>query len=284
MSLSISKVVLQNAIAIVLAVCVVIVTASLFKPSFMRGSQSQQAVVRRVSDWMPLIAGRNPTVGFPSAPVKIIEFSDYECSACRSLEQNLHLLYQLEPMNVMLIRYNFPLTNIHPHAYAAALAASCAEKQNVYEPYQRALFTRDFSDFHQESWTELAKNTGVPDVRSFSRCVAEQHTKASILSDEEIGKKLGIEATPTLIINGDVVVGSHSVEALRKVVGDALARTNHPATKRWVNLKQRLYELIAAPTRVDQESGTYLSVITFSRRPAPQKGCGTLCPKSATKF
>jgi protein-disulfide isomerase len=211
----------QNLVTGVLVVCAVVVTFSVWRTYRLASATSYLPPTRRISGWDSLGNDREPSLGAPSSAVRIVEFSDYECRFCRQLEGNLQELVRIYPGAVQVKRYEFPLTDIHPHAYQAAIAAECAAEQGVYEPYQVLLFENG-ADLGKADWIALAQQAGVPKLPAFSLCVLQQQTREIVSADQEVGNRLGVRATPTLIIDGSVVEGVSSPEGIKQLVQQAL--------------------------------------------------------------
>ncbi|MGH9680454.1 MAG: DsbA family protein, partial [Candidatus Acidiferrales bacterium] len=75
-----------------------------------------------------LIPGNSPSTGPKDAKITLIEFADFECPSCRRLDLILRQLLVEHP-EIRLVYKNFPLTNLHPWAMTAAIAAECTYKQ-----------------------------------------------------------------------------------------------------------------------------------------------------------
>jgi protein-disulfide isomerase len=196
-----------NALTAVLLLCAVLVTASVVHREF-GGQPRQFHIARHLSKWQYLVKDRH-LVGNADAPIKIIEFVDYECPACRDLEPKLKKAIQKQSRRFALVRYSFPLSKIHPHAYDAAVAAKCAARQGIFGRYREALF-QNGSPFENPDFVKLAARSGIRNIGVFKSCVRQEATADLIKADRETGKRLNIRGTPTLIINGDVIPGTHS--------------------------------------------------------------------------
>jgi protein-disulfide isomerase len=162
----------------------------------------------------------HPYKGDPNAPVIIEEYSDYQCPFCsRFFAQTLPELLdnQIAAGDAMLIYYDFPLTNIHPQASAAANAARCAGEQGAvaYWDMHDMLFSRPDEWSNQDAaavFGDFAEELGL-DVDAFEECVAEDRYAAEVEADLNAGAALGISGTPTFVINGQLLVGAQPVDA-----------------------------------------------------------------------
>lgn len=86
--------------------------------------------------------GDAPVKGPADAPVTIIEYSDFECPFCQRAYPTVEQVMSEYEGKVKLAYKHLPLTNLHPHAEAAAIASVCAEQQGKFWEYHDILFTK----------------------------------------------------------------------------------------------------------------------------------------------
>src|SRR3989344_6274822 len=74
------------------------------------------------------VSASDHILGNPTAPVVIIEYSDFDCDFCRGFHDTLHQIIVDEAAsgNVAWVFRQFPLSEIHPNARAHARASECA--------------------------------------------------------------------------------------------------------------------------------------------------------------
>jgi protein-disulfide isomerase len=109
-------------------------------------NNSAPATVERVE----VAIGDLPVKGQASAPVTIIEFSDYECPFCERFFTQTEVQLRKEYVDTGKVKFyyrDFPLTQIHPGAQKGAEAARCAGDQNKYWEYHDGLFQNQASIF-----------------------------------------------------------------------------------------------------------------------------------------
>ena len=156
-------------------------------------------------------------LGPPSAPVTIVEFSDFECAYCRQNHQLLEQLVARRPGQVRVLYRHFPLDascndavtqTIHPRACRAAEAAECAAAQNHFGEMAEALFAHQ-GELFEANLERLARDIGL-DVEGFRRCMKSRQGLDRVVADTRAGSALHVTSTPTLLINGRKVVGSLS--------------------------------------------------------------------------
>jgi protein-disulfide isomerase len=166
--------------------------------------------------------------GSASAPVWVIEVSDFQCPFCRQFHDEsygeLKRAY-VDSGKVRLAYVNFPLS-MHRNAYAASEAAMCAAAQEKFWPMHDALFTTQKQweglAAPQQLFDSLAAAQGV-DLASFRKCVSGHLTKPLIDADIDRATKQGVESTPTFLIGGMMVTGAQPLANFRHAIDSALA-------------------------------------------------------------
>lgn len=210
---------LQNLLTAVLVLCALVVTGLLVRRELFPAAASDQGPRERVvRDWQSYAVPRH-RAGPAGAPVTIVEFSDFQCPFCKTVAGRLDSLRARFPEDVAVVYRHFPL-RIHPHAVSSARASECAAEQGRFWQMHDALFARQDS-IGQLSWSRFASAAGVPDPASFQRCIERQEF-TGLHEDTLAGKRLAIEATPTLLINRYQLVGAPPLDALEEYVRRAL--------------------------------------------------------------
>ncbi|MGH7779525.1 MAG: thioredoxin domain-containing protein [Candidatus Binataceae bacterium] len=164
-------------------------------------------------------AGR-PSIGPANAPVTIVEFSDFQCPFCERAEPTVKQVIQKYGDKVRLVYIDFPLP-MHSHALDAAKAGQCAEEQGKFWPLHDQLFANQ-SKLAPADLKATAKKIGL-DTTKFDACFDQAKTEATVMSELEQGKSLGIDGTPTFYINGRQLVGAQPIEAFSQVIDNELA-------------------------------------------------------------
>jgi protein-disulfide isomerase len=167
------------------------------------------------------ITRADPAAGAPSAPIEIIEFSDFECPYCRQLEPVLRQLRAKYGDRLRLIWKDFPLP-IHSRARGAAEAARCAADQGRFWEFHDVLFANQQA-LGPDDLKRHAKATEL-DVDQFGQCIDRGAHRSEISADLEEGARQGVEATPTVFINGRVVIGAQPLGAYETVIEEELSR------------------------------------------------------------
>jgi protein-disulfide isomerase len=172
--------------------------------------------------------------GSATAPVWVIEVSDFQCPYCKQWhEQTYHQLRDefVRTGKVRLAYVNFPLAQ-HVHARPAAEAAMCAGAQGKFWEMHDALFENQAKWQSLPSSTSyfesLARDIGV-DVARWRQCIQSGKMKGWINADHDRAQKAGVASTPTFIIGNRMFLGAQPIENLRAAIDSALA-TSKKAT------------------------------------------------------
>lgn len=161
-----------------------------------------------------------PILGDVNAPVKIIEFTDFECHFCGRVQPALQEALKTYPAQVSLVFKNFPLS-MHRHAHAAHLAAMCAHEQDKFWEYRNVLFQNQ-NALKRSDLLTYAKNLNL-DSESFAKCLDEEKYASKIDEDQKEGMRAGVMGTPTFFINGKAFSGAQPFAAFQEQIQQALA-------------------------------------------------------------
>ena len=145
------------------------------------------------------IAGA-PTRGARSPEVVIVWFGDYECPFCRQLAPQIQSLLAEHPDDVLLVFRQFPLS-IHPGARLDAEAAMCAAAQGRFWALHDAMYASPGRRLRPSELARLAATAGL-DVARFLADLDGGRCAAAVDADIALGEQLGVEATPTLFVDG----------------------------------------------------------------------------------
>jgi protein-disulfide isomerase len=160
--------------------------------------------------------------GPADAPVRIVEFSDYECPFCRSEEPVVKEVLAKYGDRVSLAYRDFPLTQIHPRAQLAAEASRCAAAEGKFWEYHDRLFTQP-AKLEPADLTEHARLAGL-DLAKFSACLDGRKQQDAVGKDADEGHDAGVDGTPAFFINGIYFNGAQPASVFEKIIDDELAR------------------------------------------------------------
>ncbi len=158
------------------------------------------------------VSERDHRQGPATAAVTLVQYGDYECPYTRQSTTIVRAIQQQLGDQLRFVFRNFPLTEIHPHALHAALAAEAAATQGKFWQMHDYIFhhqhTLEDSDLEQ-----FAVAVGL-DMQQYAVALADQRALVRIEEDVEGGERSGVQGTPTFFINGVVYRGSWEHNAL----------------------------------------------------------------------
>ena len=179
-------------------------------------------------------SARNPLAGrirgSASAPVTVYEMSDFQCPYCREFALNTFPAIDSAYVATGRVRWafvNFPLTNIHHNAAAAAEVALCAAQQGGFWRVHDLLYQ------HQDVWAPLKEPAPffltLADSAKLSKptllaCLQSPSTEDVIRADAQGASRSGAESTPSFYIEGGLLVGAQPLAVFRQVL-DSILKT-----------------------------------------------------------
>jgi len=179
------------------------------------------------------VSGR-PTRGNKDAKVTVVNFDDFECPFCSQMHSTLFPgLFKEYGDRVLFIYKDYPLEEIHPWAVHAAVNANClgAQSGDAFWDYADYLHgnqhainaekSRDGQNTELDKLATLQAQNHNLDVAKLQACVKTQDEKAVRASMHE-GDNIGVEATPTMFVNGHKLDGAVPAEDVRAALDQAL--------------------------------------------------------------
>lgn len=160
----------------------------------------------------PLVG--SPRLGPENAPVRIVEFADYECPYCVKVQPTMLKLKEEFGDKVAFYYKDLPLP-MHGKARKAAEAARCAEQQGKFWEYHNALFNGAQLDAPQLK--QRAKELNL-DSAKFETCLDSSATASVVQKDYTEAQSLGLTGTPSFFINGHYFSGAVEYNTLRDMV------------------------------------------------------------------
>ncbi|MCX5951430.1 MAG: thioredoxin domain-containing protein [Cyanobacteria bacterium] len=161
------------------------------------------------------LIGESPSRG--NGKVVVVEFSDFQCPYCAKAHDALQAFLEQHGKEVTLVYKNFPLTQIHPQALAAARAAWAAGRQGQFWAYHDALFANQ-ARLGEPLYGELASNLKL-NLARFDQDRKGPASLQAIQKDLDQAEGLGLQGTPTVVMDGQFLAGAVTAEVLEKQLG-----------------------------------------------------------------
>ena len=156
------------------------------------------------------LIGDSPTRGNLNAPVVLFEFSDFQCPFCAQAIGNIEPFLEGREDQVLFVYKHLPLMQIHPEALPASKAAWAAGKQGQFWAYHDALFASQ-ERLGEDFYIEIAESLNL-DMDAFNRDRASADAQEAIARDLALAETLGLNSTPTFIMNGLLIPGGVPTE------------------------------------------------------------------------
>jgi protein-disulfide isomerase len=159
-------------------------------------------------------------LGASHARVTLVEYGDFECPNCKQAAPVVkHLLHKHNGRLRVVFRH-FPLEEVHPHAFGAALAAEAAGAQGKFWPMHDLMFENQ-GRLQARHLREYAQRLDL-DMPRYDYEMSDEVYWQRVREDIEGGKRSGARSTPTFFVNGRIHDVSFGLERLEEGVEAAL--------------------------------------------------------------
>ncbi len=183
-----------------------------------------------LTDSISTRADRGRIRGAESAPVWLVEISDFQCPYCKQWHDQTFATLDKEYVQtgkVRLAYLNFPIASLHPNAHAASEAAMCASVQGKFWELHSSLFnTQDKWAKQQQpmaTFDSLARASGV-ELTAWRSCMTSHAANPLIDADRSRSSAAGVQSTPTFFVGDRKIEGAYPVDSFRVAIDQALAK------------------------------------------------------------
>jgi protein-disulfide isomerase len=159
-----------------------------------------------------------------NAPVQVVAYGDYQCSYCGGAYLVVNAIERSFSGQIAFVFRHFPLSNLHPFAEKAAIAAEAAGRQgkfwfmhNMIFQYQEQLNAKTLFVFAEE--LEL-------NIKVFKMDIIDHALSEKVAADLDSGTRSGVNGTPSFFINGYKYSGTYDFESLVGAIGDMIVEQN----------------------------------------------------------
>ncbi len=159
--------------------------------------------------------------GDPDAPITIVEFSDFKCGFCGRFATETSPQLEEAYIESGLVRFGYQsIAILSEESIHAAEAGECAADQEDFWPYHDLLFAQlaqGNGNFSRENLKQFAANLDL-DTATFNECLDSGKYTDLIRNQTMDARSIGIQSTPTFIINGRPLIGAQPFEAFQQVI------------------------------------------------------------------
>ncbi|MDF2455059.1 MAG: DsbA family protein [Cytophagaceae bacterium] len=158
------------------------------------------------------VTDKDQVQGNLSAAIELVEYGDYQCPHCGRAYPIIQKIQEAMGDKLKFVFRNFPLTNIHPDAMNAAVAAEAAGLQGKFWEMHDVIFEHQnrLLEHHLISYAEeLGLN-----VEQFKNDMLSEPVITKVEDDFESGMRSGVNGTPSFFINGEKYSNSWDYEPL----------------------------------------------------------------------
>lgn len=173
------------------------------------------------------------TEGDTRAPIKMIEFSDFQCPYCKLFHDALMPQIRKEFIDTKIASMEFyPMTFLGVDSVNAAKAVICAQDQDHFWPYHDLLFYIQSPDKNNGTYSNnnlfelvdyINNEIGSFDKALFKICYESNDVSNYVSQLQKQAADLGIQSTPTLVINNIAVAGVQDINVYKEIVTKILS-------------------------------------------------------------
>ncbi|MGH7195595.1 MAG: DsbA family protein [Candidatus Saccharimonadales bacterium] len=173
--------------------------------------------------------------GQGKAGIKLVEYGDYQCPYCGEYDPIVKQVASIYNQQITFQFRNYPLTEIHPNAFAGARAAEAAALQGKFWQMHDLLYQQS-AEYYQSNeklsnwvgasnpepyFVQDAKQIGL-NISQFKQAFSGNKVNNLINADKSEGDKLGVQGTPTFYLSGRAIKPNISLASFEKIINKAV--------------------------------------------------------------
>ncbi|MBT6254295.1 DsbA family protein [Candidatus Uhrbacteria bacterium] len=202
------------------------------------------------------VASSDHTKGAVNAPITIIEYSDFQCPACKQYAPVVRQVVENYPDDVRFVYRHFPLRQIHDQAQAAAEAAEAAGMQGMFFEFHDILFENqgEWVGSNATANTKFLEYAALLelDVDQFKEDMNSAAARDKVNNDSSSGTQSGLSGTPSFFVNGQRINNPRGFEPFRQLIDAELERISASAIE--INTEDIVVEVVDEEVVVDEET------------------------------
>lgn len=167
-------------------------------------------------------------IGNTDSKVVMVAFEDFKCQYCRSFHNGSFLDIKtkyIDTGKISFVHQDFAFLGLE--SILSAEAAQCAGDQNKFWEYRDVLYAEQNKEggasFNDASLKRYAKNLGLNQTE-FDSCYDGRKYKELVEKTQEFARSYGISATPTFVINGQIIKGAMGIGTFEEIIDSELSK------------------------------------------------------------
>lgn len=170
-------------------------------------------------------------LGAADAPVVMIEYSDFRCPFCGVYARKTQPEIIRKYVDTGQLRIEWrDLPVLGEESVGAAVAGRAAAKQGLFWEFNEAIYAaapeKGHADLSEPNLLALAESVNIPDMTQFQTDMQDPELLAAVKADLAEGTGLGLNSTPTFVINNQSIPGAQPLEVFAQVIDAALAEAS----------------------------------------------------------
>lgn len=175
----------------------------------------------------PKSEGSRNVYGLQESHVKLVEYVDFQCEACKAYYPTMKEIKEKYKDQVTIQIKHLPIASSHPYAKMAAGYAESAAKQGKFFEMHDKIFEgqtlwQSAAD-PKQYFNTYAEELGL-DMDRLQSDLTSTEISAIINTDSDEARSLGATGTPTFVLNGKKIEPGNSVEEISKILDEALSQ------------------------------------------------------------
>lgn len=171
------------------------------------------------------IMEKDQVAGNRDSKVVLIEYSDFQCPACKNYSGIVKNLIKEYNDKIALVYRHFPLKSIHKNAEKAAYAAEAAGKQNKFwEMHYKIFENQGFWENERnpvELFTSYARELNL-NIEQFKNDIGSREIKEKVSEDYSSGLSSRVNSTPTFFLNGERLNNPRNYEEFKSIIDQSI--------------------------------------------------------------
>ena len=174
-------------------------------------------------------AGHLQVLGNKNAKVTLVEFADFRCPFCERWFKDVKSNLMKDYIDTGKVKFAFRhFAFLGQQSTWAAEASECANEQNNFWGYHDYLYNNQALESNLEYYSKdnLIKYAGIVglDTDKFASCLNSDKYAKAVADDLAGGQKAGVNGTPSVFVNGQILVGAQPYASLKTLIDQELAK------------------------------------------------------------